>query len=229
MWSSPLIDPSIYQLAPDLKVVSIIIDASEAGRGKLSENFLKESCDYVLAGGPSWGKAHLDHWADIYRGFNAKPNRTPCSAQALRKRVEKDGFLQPINPLVDLYNAVSLRYCVPIGGENYAAYVGRPRLMHASGEEPFDTFSNGEPVVEYPDKGEVIWRDDTGVTCRRWNWRQGVRTRLDDVTGRMWFVLEALGTMPDDALREASSMLINGLKELAPGCVVTDSWISKNA
>lgn len=224
----PLISDSIFSIAPDFRALSIHVEVKGDILNPHSD-ILKSACEYVYAGHPSWAEDHMDSWARVYSKFGAKPNRTPCSAQALRKRVLRDGVIPSINPIVDLYNAVSLRFAVPIGGENYAAYVGRPRLTHASGEEPFDTFSNGEPVVEYPDKGEVIWRDDTGVTCRRWNWRQGVRTRLDDVTDCMWFVIEALGTMPDDALQEASSMLINGLKELAPDCVVTDSWILKNA
>ncbi|VTP79945.1 B3/4 domain [Leclercia adecarboxylata] len=75
--------------------------------------------------------------------------------------------------MVDIYNAVSIRYAIPVGGENLAAYTGAPRLTLADGSEPFDTVKEGQPDVEYPDAGEVIWRDDVGVTCRRWNWRQG--------------------------------------------------------
>jgi DNA/RNA-binding domain of Phe-tRNA-synthetase-like protein len=75
--------------------------------------------------------------------------------------------------VVDIYNAVSIRYAIPVGGENLAAYSGTPYLTLAEGNEPFDTLKEGQPMVEYPDAGEVIWRDDIGVTCRRWNWRQG--------------------------------------------------------
>lgn len=103
-------------------------------------------------------------------------NRTPCSASALRKRVLKEGTLPPLDPVVDIYNAISIRYAIPVGGENLAAYSGAPRLTLADGSEPFDTVKEGQPGVEHPDAGEVIWRDDVGVTCRRWNWRQGVRT-----------------------------------------------------
>ncbi|SDA99402.1 hypothetical protein SAMN02927914_06565, partial [Mesorhizobium qingshengii] len=69
-------------------------------------------------------------------------------------------------------------------------------------------------------KGEVIWRDDVGATCRRWNWRQGTRTRLETVGGRMWFILESLSAMPQEALEEAANMLMSGLRELSPGCEI---------
>lgn len=97
-----------------------------------------------------------------------------------------------LDPVVDLYNAVSIRYAVPVGGENFAAYAGMPQLVVADGTETFDTMKDGKPESESPEAGEVVWRDDTGITCRRWNWRQGVRTRLSVADSSMWFILESL-------------------------------------
>ncbi|WP_105385120.1 B3/B4 domain-containing protein [Neorhizobium alkalisoli] len=213
----PIIEKGIADLAPDFRAISILVDATTASEGAMTRQVLEEACDFVRAGGPEWSEAHMASWGDVYARFGAKPNRTPCSAQALRKRVEKDGRIPSINPLVDLYNAVSLRYAVPVGGENFDAYVGLPRLSISDGTEPFDTIANGESVTETPVKGEIVWRDDVGVTCRRWNWRQGTRTRLDAIGGKMWFILESLGTMPESALEEAGNMLVNGLTQLAPG------------
>jgi DNA/RNA-binding domain of Phe-tRNA-synthetase-like protein len=216
----PIIDTEIATIAPDFRAISILVDARNATSGAMARQVLDEACDFARDGGPSWSEAHLAAWAEVYTRFGAKPNRTPCSAQALRKRVEKDGRIPAINPLVDLYNAVSLRYAIPVGGENFDAYVGKPRLTVADGTEEFDTVMNGDKIIENPSKGEVIWRDDLGVTCRRWNWRQGTRTRLDAVGGRMWFILESLGKMPQEALEEAGNMLVSGLRQLAPGCEV---------
>ena len=152
-----------------------------------------------------WAEAHLAAWDAAFKAFGAKPKRTPCSASALRKRVLKEGTLPSLDPVVDIYNAVSIRYAIPVGGENLAAYTGAPRLTLADGSEPFDTIKEGQPDVEYPDAGEVIWRDDVGVTCRRWNWRQGVRTRLDSQAQTMWFILESLPAMPLAALEAGQS------------------------
>ncbi|MCV9999311.1 B3/4 domain-containing protein [Pararhizobium sp. YC-54] len=221
-----IIDKEIAAIAPDFRAISILVDATNATSGTMARQVLEEACDFVRNGGPPWSKAHLASWADVYAKFGAKPNRTPCSAQALRKRVEKDGQIPAINPLVDLYNAVSLRYAIPVGGENFEAYVGNPRLTVADGTEEFDTVMNGERVIENPAKGEVVWRDDHGVTCRRWNWRQGTRTRLDAVGGRMWFILESLGTMSEEALDGAADMLVGGLRQLAPGCEVLRQKVS---
>jgi DNA/RNA-binding domain of Phe-tRNA-synthetase-like protein len=220
MLEFPVIDKEIANIAPDFRAISIFVDIKDDARGTMARSVLEEACDFVRAGGPVWSEAHLGSWADAYSRFGAKPNRTPCSAQALKKRVEKDGRIPSINPVVDLYNAVSLRFAIPVGGENFDAYVGKPRLSVADGTEAFDTMMNGEAVIENPAKGEVIWRDDVGVTCRRWNWRQGTRTRLETLGGRMWFILESLATMPEEALEEAANMLAGGLRQLAPGCEV---------
>jgi len=225
MFETPVIDGRIRKIAPEFRAVSVLVDATSAGEGNIDHRLLAEACAFVLAGGPAWAETHLASWSDAYARFGAKPNRTPCSAQALRKRVLKDGAIPPINPIVDLYNAISLKYAIPVGGENYDAYVGRPFLTIADGRETFDTVMNGEEVNDPPLLGEVIWRDDVGVTCRRWNWRQGTRTRLAAATGRMWFVLEALETMPDVALAEATDALVEGLKALMPGCMIASQAV----
>ncbi|MGX9576705.1 B3/B4 domain-containing protein [Mesorhizobium sp. f-mel] len=216
----PVIDKEIADVASDFRAISVFVDASGAEKGTIDPEILLGACDFVSSGGPEWANAHMASWAEAYSRFGAKPNRTPCSAQALRKRVEKDGRIPSINPVVDLYNAVSLRFAIPVGGENFDAYVSKPRLSIADGTEAFDTVMNGEAIVEHPAKGEVIWRDDLGVTCRRWNWRQGTRTRLDTVGGQMWFILESLATMPEEKLDEAGNMLVGGLRQLAPGCEI---------
>jgi DNA/RNA-binding domain of Phe-tRNA-synthetase-like protein len=83
----------------------------------------------------------------------------------------------------------------------------------------------GAPAHEYPDSGEVVWRDDKGVTCRRWNWRQGVRTRLSVDAKHMWFILESLPAMPLEALTEAGDKLIEGLQLMMPGAQIESTLI----
>lgn len=134
-----------------------------------------------------------------------------------------------LDPIVDLYNAISLEYAIPVGGENAQAYMGPPRLVVAEGTEPFDTTKEGTPAYEYPDPGEVVWRDEKGVTCRRWNWRQGARTRLDADARHMWFILESLPAMPLEALTEAGDKLIEGLQRMMPGVQIERSLIGPGA
>jgi DNA/RNA-binding domain of Phe-tRNA-synthetase-like protein len=158
--------------------------------------------------------------------FGAKPQRTPCSAEALRRRLDRDGSLQRINVVVDAYNRISVEFALPIGGENLTAYAGVPRLVRAAGGERFESMRDGQPHVESVDGGEVVWRDALGVTCRRWNWRQSARTRLEIDTSDMWFVLERLDPMPLAALEEAGEKLAQALRRLSPDAVISPTLLA---
>ncbi|NWK78816.1 B3/4 domain-containing protein [Aquitalea sp. LB_tupeE] len=212
----PSIDPRILSIAPGFRALSITVEAGPIENPDHAKDILKESCEFVVAGGCSWGEAHMQAWAEVFRQFGAKPQRTPCSAEALRKRVIKDGTLTSIDPIVDVYNAISIKYAVPVGGENIAAYAGTPFLTIADGTELFDTIKEGKPTNESPDPGEVVWKDDIAVTCRRWNWRQGLRTRLGADAKLMWFILETLPAMPLTAVEKAGQELVTALRVIMP-------------
>jgi DNA/RNA-binding domain of Phe-tRNA-synthetase-like protein len=132
--------------------------------------------------------------------FGCKPSRYPCSAEALLKRVARGDELPAINRLVDLYNAVSIAYALPLGGEDADQTRGDVVLTPATGDEEFD---GGDP----PSPGEIVWRDDLGVTCRAWNWRQGVRTRITEASTRAYFLLEAMEERGEEALAHAAEEL----------------------
>ena len=215
--ATPSIDSRLVGIAPGFRALSIQVEAAPITQPEVAPAALAQACQQMLNDDVPWAENHLAAWDEVFKAFGAKPKRTPCSASALRKRVMRDGSLPPLDPVVDVYNAISIRYAIPVGGENLAAYSGAPRLTLADGSEPFDTFKEGEPVVENPEPGEVIWRDDLGVTCRRWNWRQGIRTRLDSQAQSMWFILESLPSMPLAALQEAGDELVSNLQKLMPG------------
>ena len=80
---------------------------------------------------------------------------------------------------------------------------------------------SGELANEPPDAGEVIWRDDQGVTCRRWNWRQGRRTQLTGDSTRAFFVFDRLDGLSRDALDAAVDELSAALRERGPDCRLT--------
>jgi DNA/RNA-binding domain of Phe-tRNA-synthetase-like protein len=140
------------------------------------------------------------------------------SVEALARRVETG--LPRINWLTDIYNAISVKYLLPIGGENFDKYVGAPRLKFATGEELFDTMANGEAVNESPDAGEVVWVDDNGVTCRRWNWRQCVRTRLDLETTTALFIFDGLDLDSAARIEVASNELFTHIANKWPESTV---------
>lgn len=122
--------------------------------------------------------------------------------------------LPRVNALTDVYNAICVLHQIPFGGEDLEHYQGPARLFRASGTEPFDTASGGEMVIEHPDEGEIVWGDDAGVTCHRWNWRQGRRTALSDRTRSALFILDGLDPVSNDQLHAAADALVEALTAL---------------
>ena len=215
----PIISPDIFALRPDFRALSIHApNVTNTESTTETTTALLNACNLPCSA--PWAEAHREAWRTAFRAFGAKPQRTPCSAEALLKRASRDGVIPSVNAVVDLYNAVSLRFAIPIGGEDAEAYMGAPQLVRAHGDEQFGTTRAGEPFIEMPEPGEVIWRDEIGVTCRRWNWRQGTRTRIEPSSTHAWFILEALHPMPDAALIEAGAELQRGLKSMSQNSAI---------
>jgi DNA/RNA-binding domain of Phe-tRNA-synthetase-like protein len=87
--------------------------------------------------------------------------------------------------------------------------------------------AGGDPVIEHPEPGEVVWCDEAGVTCRRWNWRQGRRTQLRDDTTTALFILDGLDPVTDQALTSAADDLIGQLTRLGPDVRATRRLVSR--
>lgn len=219
------VEPSIWVLQPDYEVILVEAEgllpgpsdaASEAALQAAHVRATERLSACSIADVPE-----LVAWRDAYRSFGAKPQCTRPSVDALLRRL--DTGLPRVDRLTDIYNAVSIRHLLPVGGEDLSAYAGPPVLARASGDEPFHTTAAGDHVVEHPEPGEVIWRDDSGVTCRRWNWRQCSRTRLTAATTHAVFILDwlpaATGDQSDPA--RACDMLLELLAETNPGVRTT--------
>lgn len=128
-------------------------------------------------------------WRAAYAQFGAKPSKFRSSIESLLRSAQS-GRLRSINPLVDLYNTVSLRYQVPCGGEDLATIVGDIALTRAQGGESFRTI--GAEQDDPPWTGEVIYTDTAGAICRCFNWREADRTKLTESTTNAILVVETL-------------------------------------
>jgi DNA/RNA-binding domain of Phe-tRNA-synthetase-like protein len=216
------VDPAIRVLRPDFAVLAIAAEGLANGPGDAASEAALAAAEAVACRGAAAGAtlAHIAAWHDAYRAFGARPQRTAPSVDALWKRAAGPG-LPRINWLVDLYTAVSVHHGLPVGGEDLGRFVGPIRLVRASGAETFDTTRDGQPANDPPAPGEVVWADDLGVTCRRWNWRQGTRTRLTEASTSALFLLERLAPMSLDALDAAGEALVAVIRARTPDARVT--------
>jgi DNA/RNA-binding domain of Phe-tRNA-synthetase-like protein len=222
------VDAAVFALRPDYRVVLLAVDGLVPGPSDQGSDALLQAAEVAARQALSAQVVdqlpHVAAWREAYRAFGAKPQRTRNSVEALLRRAGSG--LPRVNRLTDTYNAISVLHQIPLGGEDLTRYAGSPRLIRATGTEPFDTVAEGSAAIEYPDAGEVVWCDDAGVTCRRWNWRQARRTQLSDDTTTALFILDALDPMTDEALRATAEHLVSELARLGPDVQVVSRLIT---
>ena len=133
-------------------------------------------------------------WREAYAKFGAKPSKYPSSIEALLKRVTADKEIPHINSMVDMYNHFSLKYVIPVGGEDMDKFHGDLKLTMADGGEcfrPIDTVD-----IKQVKPGEIVYKDKGGVIVRRWNYRECDRTKLTKDTQNALIAFEDLNNVP---------------------------------
>ena len=165
----------------------------------------------------------ISKWRQVYSSFGSKPSDYRCSVEALVRSVLNGREIRHINKLVDLYNYISLKYIIPVGGEDLDEIEAGIFLRHAEGHEIFIPL--GSAAAESPYKGEVIYCDSAGdVLCRRWNWRESDKTKLTEETRNAVIVLEGFDENVEAATRELA-----GLVEKFCGAATQVFIIDKNS
>ena len=219
--------PDVLQLRPDYRVLVMVAEGLEPGwPDATSEELLARAevrARIALEGRAPDDVPQVADWRAAFRAFGARPQRTRPSVEALLRRL--DSGLPRIDRLTDAYNAVSIANLVPVGGEDLDRYQGPARLVRAAGDEDFDTVAHGEPAIEHPRPGEVIWRDDAGVTCRAWNWRQCTRTRITPATTNAVFIIDGLAALGSNGLTGAGNDLAGSLIHLSPRAAIASRLI----
>ena len=104
-------------------------------------------------------------WRQAYSSFGAKPKKNKCSVENLYRFVLNGNELRHINKLVDIYNFISLKHMLPIGGDDADKVEGNVSLRFAKGDEAFTELNSEEQT--HPHEGEVVYADEKEVLCRR--------------------------------------------------------------
>ena len=143
-----------------------------------------------LADGPESEFPEIQAWRRAFARMGLKPTQYRCAAESLLRRFRKEGSLPRLHPLVDLCNAVSLAFAVPVAVLDADQIAWPLEVRYAVGDEDYLTFG-GE--VEHPAPGEVIFADRAGQAhARRWTNRQSGRSAVSGATSAVLIVAEAL-------------------------------------
>ena len=165
-------------------------------------------------------------WREAFQKFKKKKgNRS--SIEALLSRVQKGNEVGPINPLVDIYNTMSLTYGLPCGGEDLDNIAGTMRLtLSENGGEEFIAIGDTENDPTLP--GELCYLDDKGAVCRCWNWRDGTRTMLTEESTSAFLIFESVNPERHDELAAAVSELADRISKYLGGEIKVQKILTKD-
>jgi len=159
-----------------------------------------------LAGGPESGFPEVRAWRRVFARTGLKPTRYRCASEALLRRYRVEGALPRVHPLVDLCNAVSTAFAIPVAVLDAARVEGFLEVRYARGDEVYHTFAGG---TEHPDPGEVVFADGAGLAhARRWTNRQSGRSAVRDGTGAVLVVAEAVHASAVADVRELTATVV---------------------
>lgn len=155
-----------------------------------------------LASDTEGSLAEVQAWRRAFSRMGMKPTQYRSASEALLRRFRTHGTLTRIHPLVDLCNATSLAFAIPVAVFDLDRVTGGLEVRHATGEETSLSFQ-GE--AERPEPGEVIFADDNGhAHARRWSHRQSGASAVRPETTRALIVAEA---MHDDAVHDVEALV----------------------
>jgi DNA/RNA-binding domain of Phe-tRNA-synthetase-like protein len=132
----------------------------------------------------------IQAWRRTFGKMGIKPTQYRCASEALLRRFRQDGALPRIHPLIDLCNAVSLAFAIPVAVFDVAKITAYLEVRYAGGDESYETFA-GE--IEHPAIGEVIFADGARrAHARRWTNRQSGLSAVRATTSSALIVAEAM-------------------------------------
>jgi DNA/RNA-binding domain of Phe-tRNA-synthetase-like protein len=188
----------VWQTFPGLTAGALIVDAVDGGAHV--DRALDEHLTTARERAARLAESELPAiraWRRTYAHMGLKPTQYRCAAESLLRRIRADGDLPRLHPLVDLCNAVSAAYAIPIAVVDLDRIDGDLTVRPAAGDETYVTFSGD---LEHPATGEIIYADDAGhAHSRRWVTRQSGRSAIRPSTRRALIVAEAMhdGAEPD--------------------------------
>ena len=197
------IDKRLFDLFPDLSVGTLVcrIDNTKYGDDLLDSILERLRTNFPYE--KPQDHPHIKVWRQAFAKAGISASKYPSSIESLLRRALKGGPFPRVNPIVDLYNAFSLEYLVPVGGHDLSPLEGNVFLGFADGGERFTPMDGGDQ--EAAEKNEIVYKDAKDVLTRRWVWRQ---SNKDKVTPHTKYVF-----MPIDIMEGVDAALCHEIME----------------
>lgn len=213
------IEKSTFDLLPNLVIAVPIIRGFDNTKGKEDALvFLRDTEDTLrtsLTLEQFWIEPRVTVYLEAFKRFGTDPDVRRPAHIALAKRVLEGGQLPDINPIVNIYNAISIKYLTPFGGENLDVLKGNFRLFVAKGGEQWMPIGGDKPKPAL--QGELVWGDDIDLSTRALNWRQCERTKMTNETKNGFFVMDGFSDVNKEVMERANKEFIDVATTLCGG------------
>lgn len=154
---------------------------------------------------------NIKPWGEHMKAVGVSRKQFPSSLEALVRRAGKSNMAVSISPLVDFYNAISLKYLVPAGGFDIDTLNNDLWLRFSKQGDTFLAFDCDE-VMAVPD-GEVSYADGATIITRHFVWKQAKHAILTSESKNVLFVSEILGELPVETANDVGNAILTGLKQ----------------
>ena len=207
------IQKEIFDILPDLTIGLVVAkDVDNTHPSKEIDDLLARAVEEVkknFVGDKAQEHPRIKPWRTAFSKLGISGSKFPSSIESMARRILKGDPFPKINPLVDLYNSVSLRFFVPMGGHDLDTLEGNIHLRFTEGWEPFTPMGGGEKVTV--PKGELVYRDDREVLTRNWVWRQCEKDKATEKTKNIYIPMDVLGEVgrgrADEIILELSQLI----------------------
>jgi len=208
------IEKELFDTLPDLTIGMVVAKGVDNTHSSQEiDDLLSHAVEEMkknFVGDKAQEHPRIKPWRTAFTKLGISGSKFPSSIESMARRVLKGDPFPKINPLVDLYNSVSLRFLVPMGGHDLDTLEGNIHLRFTEGWEPFTPMGGGETVTV--PKGELVYRDDREVLTRNWVWRQCEKDKATEKTKNIFIPIDVLGEVG----RERANEIILELSQLIP-------------
>ena len=224
-----IVTPDIFEKLPDMYVGVVVAKGIDNSKNypeidRLLNRYMKYS-QQKFDGINVKQNDEIIPYREAFRKIGINPNRYPCSAEAVFRRLSKGKNLPHINPLVNLNNAISLKYTVLMGTHSLDGVQDDIIMRLTKSGDNFVPL--GKDEVEEPDEGEVVYAVGSDVCIRRWTWRQSEHSKITDQTHDVFFPIDGFVDVNRDAVDKAREDLVGKSKEIF-GVETQVGYVDKN-
>lgn len=159
----------------DCRPAELLAQSIQAVEARFAAQKAKESLEIVP-------------YREAFATLGINPNKFLSSIEAMASRIEKKKGFPSINPVVDLGNALSLKYLLPMGAHDIDAASGDIQVRFSRQGDLFTPF--GETAAEQLEAGELIYSAGDRVKTRRWIWRQSEEGKVTENSRNIFFPID---------------------------------------